>query len=152
MPTERIQLCLRENSRQIPSLGGDCGARRHALMFYGQRMTRIPGDPGPWRWLLFAIGLRLPPENREWVRHELTDAGWRTRAAVRQLVLVVPVAVAFAALPGPWSLKVTLMALVLVGGLLISLMYADSVRASRLRQHDLPVPDDRDLGRPTDSL
>jgi len=121
-------------------------------MFYGRRMTRIPGDPGPWRRLLFAIGLRLPPENREWVRHDLTDAGWRTRAAARQLVLVLPVAAAFAALPGPWSLKVTLMVLVLVGGLLISLMYADSIRASRLRQHDLPVPDDRDLGRPTDSL
>ena len=115
-------------------------------------MTRIPGDPGLRRWLLFGIGLRLPPENREWVRHELTDAGWRARAAIRQLVLVVPVAVAFAALPGPWSLKVTLMVLVLVGGLSVSLIYADSVRASRLRQHDLPVPEDRDLGRPTDSL
>jgi len=121
-------------------------------MFYGQRVTRIPGDPGLRRWLLFAIGLRLPPENREWVRHDLTDAGWRSRAAVRQLVLVAPVSAAFAALPGPWSLKVTLMVLVLVGGLLISLMYADSIRASRLRQHDLPVPEDRDLGRPTDSL
>ena len=115
-------------------------------------MTRIAGDPGPRRWLLFAIGVRLPPENREWVRHELTDAGWRIRAAVRQLVLVVPVAAAFAALPGPWSLKVALMVLVLVGGLLTSFMYADSVRASRLRQHDLPVPEDRDLGRPTDSV
>jgi hypothetical protein len=44
------------------------------------------------------------------------------------------------------------MVLVLVGGLLTSFMYADSVRASRLRQHDLPVPEDRDLGRPTDSV
>jgi Family of unknown function (DUF5313) len=114
-------------------------------------MTRIPGDPGPWRWLLFAIGLRLPPRNREWVRHELTDAGWRTRAAARQLVLVVPVAAAFGALPGPWSVKVPLVVLVLAGGLLISLMYADSIRASRLRQHNLAVPEDRDLGRPTDS-
>jgi hypothetical protein len=115
-------------------------------------MTRIPGDPGPLRWLLFAVGVRLPPENREWVRHELTDAGWRSRAAVRQLVLVVPVAAAFAALPGPWSLKVTLMSLVLGGVLLTSLLYADSFRAARLRQHDLSVPEDRDLGRPTDSL
>ena len=28
------------------------------------------------RWLLFAIGFRLPAQNREWVWHELTDAGW----------------------------------------------------------------------------
>jgi Family of unknown function (DUF5313) len=114
-------------------------------------MTRIEGDPSPLRWLRYAVGFRLPAENREWVGHDLTDAGWRARAAVRQLVLLVPVAAVFAALPGPWSVRFALMALVLVGGLLVAAMYADSVRASRLRQHGLPVPDDRDLGRPTDS-
>lgn len=103
------------------------------------------------RWLRYAVGFRLPAVNREWVAHDLTDAGWRTRAAVRQLVLLIPVAAVFAALPGPWSLRLLLMALVLVGGLLVAGMYGDSVRASRLRQHGLPVPDDRDLGRPTDS-
>ncbi len=140
-------MSTRENPAKFLHSTSGCPADRYVRL-----MTRIPGDPGTRRWLLFAIGLRLPPENREWVRHELTDAGWRTRAAIRQLVLVVPVAVAFAALPGPWSLKLTLMVLVLVGGLSVSLIYADSVRASRLRQHDLPVPEDRDLGRPTDSL
>ncbi|HEY0871645.1 MAG TPA: DUF5313 family protein [Acidothermaceae bacterium] len=114
-------------------------------------MPRIEGDPGPLRWLRYAVGFRLPAANREWVAHDLTDAGWRTRAAVRQLVLLVPVAAVFAALPGPWSLRLLLMALVLVGGLLVAAMYGDSVRASRLRQHGLPVPEDRDLGRPTDS-
>jgi hypothetical protein len=114
-------------------------------------MARIEGDPGPLRWLRYAVGFRLPPENREWVSHDLTDAGWRIRAAIRQLVLLVPVAAVFAALPGPWSVRLALMALVLVGGLLVAAMYADSVRASRLRQHGLPVPDDRDLGRPTDA-
>lgn len=113
-------------------------------------MSRLAGDPGPLRWLRYAIGMRLPPENREWVAHDLTDAGWRTRAAVRQLVLVVPVAVVFALLPGDWSVRILLIALVLFGGLFVALLYADSVRASRLRQHRLPVPDDPDLGRPTD--
>jgi Family of unknown function (DUF5313) len=113
-------------------------------------MTRIPGDPGPLRWLRYAIGLRLPPENREWVAHDLTDAGWRTRAALRQLVLVVPVAAVFALLPGGWSLRILLVVLVLFGGLFVAVLYSDSVRASRLRQHGLPVPDDPDLGRPTD--
>ena len=37
-------------------------------------MTRLPGDPGPGGKTLFAIGVRLPERNREWVRHELTDA------------------------------------------------------------------------------
>ena len=62
-----------------------------------------------------------------------------SRCSSAGFVLVVPVAAAFAALPSR-SLKVMLMVLVLVGGLFVSLMYADSVRASRLRQHDLPVP------------
>ena len=114
-------------------------------------MPRIEGDPGLLRWLRYAVGFRLPAVNREWVAHDLTDAGWRTRAALRQLVLLVPVAAVFAALPGPWSLRLLLMALVLFGGLLVAAMYGDSVRASRLRQHGLPVPDDRDLGRPTDA-
>ena len=38
-------------------------------------MSRIPGDPGLGRQALFALGGRLPERNREWVRHELTDAG-----------------------------------------------------------------------------
>ena len=54
-------------------------------------MTRVPGDPGPLRWLRFAFGFRLPPENVHWVRHELTDAGWRWRTVVRHLVVILPV-------------------------------------------------------------
>ena len=40
-------------------------------------MSSLPGDPSAGRKVLFALGLRLPDRNREWVRHELTDAGWR---------------------------------------------------------------------------
>jgi hypothetical protein len=42
-------------------------------------------------------------------------------------------------------------ALVVAGGTLVTLAYGDSLRASRLRQHRLPVPEDPDLGRPTDA-
>lgn len=111
----------------------------------------MAGDPGLLRWLWFAIGFRLAPPYREWVRHELTDAGWRVRALGRQLVVLVPVAGAFLALPGPWSLRIGIAALIIFGGLLIAATYGDSLRASRLRQHRLPVPEDPDLGRPTDS-
>lgn len=114
-------------------------------------MSQLTGDPGPWRWLRFAIGFRLPPENQEWVRHELTDAGWRARAAVRQLVILAPIAAVFLALPGGWGVRVAIAALIVFGGMFIALAYGDSLRASRLRQHGLPVPDDRDLGRPTDA-
>jgi hypothetical protein len=114
-------------------------------------MSRIPGDPGPLRWLRFAIGFRLPAENRDWVRHELTDAGWRVRALLRQLSFLVPIGGAMFALPGQWSVRTAIAGLVIIGGGLIALAYGDSIRASRLRQHDLPVPDDPDLGRPTDA-
>jgi hypothetical protein len=118
---------------------------------YGQGMSRVAGDPGPWRWLRFAIGLRLPPENHEWVRHELTDAGWRVRALVRQLVILLPIAAGFLALPGQRSVRIAIAMLIIFGGLFIALTYGDSLRAARLRQHRLPVPEDPDLGRPTDS-
>jgi hypothetical protein len=114
-------------------------------------LSRFEGDPGVARWLWFALGFRLPPANREWVRHELTDVGWRMRALARQLVLLVPIGCAFLALPGSWPLRLTLVGMVIVVGSFVGLAYGDSLRASRLRQHHLPVPEDRDLGRPTDS-
>jgi hypothetical protein len=120
-------------------------------MSYGRVMVGIPGDPGPLRWMRYAVGFRLPPENRDWVAHDLTDAGWRMRSLVRQLVILTPVGAAFLALPGSWSLRILLMAMIVCGGSLVGLTYGDSLRAARLRQHALPVPDDPDLGRPTDS-
>jgi len=113
-------------------------------------VTRIPGDPGPIRWLRYAIGLRLPPENRDWVRHDLTDAGWRVRAGVRAFVRLLPLVGICTVLPGGWAIRVSLIALLVIGGLSVGLLYGDTIRAGRLRQHGLPVPDDRDLGRPTD--
>jgi hypothetical protein len=113
-------------------------------------VPRIPGDPGPLRWLRYAAGLRLPPENRDWVRHDLTDAGWRVRAAVRALVRLLPLVAICAVLPGAWAIRALLIALVVIGGVAVGLLYADTIRAGRLRQHGLAVPDDHDLGRPTD--
>ena len=111
-------------------------------------MRRIPGDPGVGRWLLFAVGFRLPAENREWVRHELTDAGWRGRTVRRLFVLLIPICVALSFLPGPVWLRITVPAFALVASVGTVLISADDVRAARLRQHDLTVPDDKDLNRP----
>jgi hypothetical protein len=111
-------------------------------------MTRLPGDPSPWGWVLFAIGFRLPQLNRDWVRHELTDAGWRARTIRRLMVLLVPVCVALAFLPGPAWLRVAVPAFALIASVGTVLISADDVRTARLRQHDLDVPDDPDLGHP----
>jgi Family of unknown function (DUF5313) len=117
-------------------------------------LTRLPGDPGPLGWLRFAWGFRLPAENVHWVRHELTDPGWRRRTVLRHLVVIVPVCVILVVvlailLPAPLWVSLTMVALILAGSLFTVTLYADDIRAARLRQHDLPVPSDPDLGRPT---
>ena len=116
-------------------------------------MPRLPGDPGPVRWMRFALGFRLPAENVDWVRHELTDAGWRGRTMLRHLAVVVPAcgilaAVLLTVVPAPAWLAVAMVGLVLAGSMFTVAAYADDIRASRLRQHGLAVPDDPDLGHP----
>jgi hypothetical protein len=116
-------------------------------------VARIPGDPGPVAWLWFAIGFRLPAGNRDWVKHELTDAGWRLRTVLRHLAVIVPVCVVLGLiagflLPAPlWLILMTAL-LILSGSLFTVAAYADDIRASRLRQHGFEVPDDPDLGHP----
>jgi membrane protein YdbS with pleckstrin-like domain len=117
-------------------------------------MARIPGDPGPLRWLRFAAGFRLPAENRDWVRHELTDAGWRWRTVLRHLAVIIPVCVVVAVLllalsPAPGWFAVLMVVLILCGSVFTVAAYADDIRTSRLRQHGLDVPDDPDLGHPS---
>ncbi len=117
-------------------------------------MARLTGDPGVSRWLLFAIGFRLPAENIDWVRHELTDAGWRGRTVLRHLAVILPICAVVAVLlltllPAPVWLAVMMVVLILSGSIFTVAAYADDIRASRLRQHGLDVPDDPDLGRPT---
>jgi hypothetical protein len=117
-------------------------------------MTSLPGDPGPLGWLRFAFGFRLPPQNVHWVRHELTDAGWRWRTVVRHLVVILPVCAVVVVLleeflPAPAWVSAMMVVLILAGSVLSVASYADDIRAARLRQHGLPVPPDPDLGRPT---
>jgi protein-S-isoprenylcysteine O-methyltransferase Ste14 len=117
-------------------------------------LTRLPGDPGPLGWLRFAFGFRMPAKNVHWVRHELTDAGWRWRTVVRHLVVILPVCAVVVVvlevlLPTPAWVSVMMVVLILCGSVFGVAAYADDIRAARLRQHGLPVPKDRDLGRPT---
>jgi hypothetical protein len=112
-------------------------------------MSRLPGDPSAGRKVLFALGVRLPDRNREWVRHELTDAGWRGRLTLRHLLIMLPIAAALAAFPGPLWIHIMVPALFLICSVGIVAMYADDIRVSRLRRHGLEAPNDPDLGRPS---
>jgi len=112
-------------------------------------MGRLPGDPGLGRQALFGLGARLPERYREWVRHELTDAGWRGRLVTRHLVLMLPLCVVLALLPGaPW-IRIAVPGLFLICSVGIVALYADDIRVSRLRRHGIEPPDDPDLGRPS---
>jgi len=96
----------------------------------------------------------LPPENVHWVRHELTDKGWRRRTVIRHLAVMIPICAILVTvlgilLPAPIWVSLTMVALILCGSLFTVTAYADDLRANRLRQHELPVPKDPDLGHPT---
>jgi Family of unknown function (DUF5313) len=116
-------------------------------------VARLTGDPGPFRWILFAIGFRLPDDYTDWVRHELTDAGWRLRTVLRHLAVIVPICAILTVillvwLPAPGWLAGMMIGLILAGSVFTVTAYADDIRASRLRQHGLEAPNDPDLGRP----
>ena len=112
-------------------------------------MSRIPGDPGLGRQVRFALGGRLPERNREWVRHELTDAGWRGRLIVRHVIVMLPVCAVLALLPGALWIRIAVPGLFLICTVGIGALYADDIRVSRLRRHGFEPPDDPDLGRPS---
>jgi hypothetical protein len=98
---------------------------------------------------LFALGARLPDRYAEWVRHELTDAGWRGRLLARHLLVTLPFSVALALLPGAVWIRVAVPLLFLICSMGIVALYAADIRVSRLRRHGLEPPDDPDLGRPS---
>ncbi|WP_345474040.1 DUF5313 family protein [Actinoallomurus oryzae] len=104
-------------------------------------MSRLPGDPGPLRRVRYAAGFRLPEENHSWVRHDLTDAGWRGRMLARHLALMVPVCVLLGLLPASWGIRVAVGLLALLGSTFVVMVNSNDIRRARLRQHGLPVPD-----------
>ena len=112
-------------------------------------MSRIPGDPGLGRQALFALGARLPDRHRAWVRHELTDAGWRGRLIVRHLIVMLPLCAVLALLPGALWIRIAVVALFLICSVGIVALYASEIRVSRLHRNGLEAPDDPDRGRPS---
>jgi Family of unknown function (DUF5313) len=85
------------------------------------------------------VGFRLPEENHGWVRHDLTDAGWRGRMMARHLVLMLPVCVVFALLPAEWGIRVGVVLLVLLSSTFVVVVNMSEIRRARLRQHGFPV-------------
>jgi hypothetical protein len=87
-------------------------------------------------------------DNHDWVRHDLTDAGWRGRMMARHLALMVPLCVLLGLLPAQWGVRVAVGALALLSSTFVVAIHAPEIRRARLRQHALPVPDDAERHRP----
>ena len=100
----------------------------------------LAGDPTPGQRLRYALGGRLPAASREWVRHDLLDAGWRGRAVLRALVQALPACVVLALLPGPAYLHWMLPLFVVLCAAFVAGAYGEDLRDRRLRQHGLAVP------------
>lgn len=87
-----------------------------------------------FRWLYYAYGGGLGSRYAQWVLHDLTCRTWLLRHAVRTLVQALP-SFLLLLLPGPLWLRAYLPAFVIVGALLVSLPWAEELRASRLYKH-----------------
>lgn len=106
----------------------------------GRTGLKLPGDPSPGQRARYALGGRLPEDRRDWVRHDLTDAGWQGRAVLRVVLQALAPALLLALLPGPSYVRWMGPLLVLVCAVFVGGAYGEDLRDRRLRQHALPVP------------
>lgn len=87
----------------------------------------------------YVFGGTMPPRYRAWVLRDLTAPGWRWRQALRPLLMMLPVAIIFALLPGPVGTRGTLVGFLLVAPFALGLALSASFRNRRLTAHGLPV-------------
>ncbi len=100
--------------------------------------------PNIIQWIRYAFGGRLPDDLRDWVRHDLTGGHAFARHLFRGMVPFVPIFVVFMLVPGPWWLRVQMVALGLSLALIYSVAYMGQNRRHRLEKHGLD-PDLRPL-------
>ncbi|WP_329063677.1 DUF5313 family protein [Amycolatopsis sp. NBC_01480] len=107
--------------------------------------------PGPFRWLRYVYGGRLPPRYREWVLHDATAKTWLLRFTLRILAEALPWLVAaflvltfytlvLVPVPVPVPVPVVLAALVLslLLTLFLTVTSADELAEVRLTRHGFP--------------
>jgi Family of unknown function (DUF5313) len=71
-------------------------------------IPEAPASPPLAGRIHYLIGGMLAPTELEWVRQDLTGPRWRHRQAGRQVLLMLPVAIAFAFLPGQASVRASI--------------------------------------------
>jgi hypothetical protein len=97
-------------------------------------------QPGPLRWLWYAMGGGLPPRYREWVLSDATRDGWRLRQFGRAFVQMAPVAVLIMLLvPGPLWIRLAAILLGWLVGLQYALYFVDDAVERRVLKAGYPV-------------
>jgi hypothetical protein len=82
----------------------------------------------------------LAPSELEWVRKDLTGPGWRHRQAGRQVLLMLPVAIAFAFLPGQASVRASIPLGLLLIAVVMGYTTGEYFRNRRLDQYGIERP------------
>lgn len=93
--------------------------------------------PTIWQRIRYYLGLRLPPELHEWVRRDLIGRGANERYLLR---FAIPTLVLFALvflLPGPASLKIGLLIMMVVPMLVFTAALSYVWRRFRMVQHGM---------------
>lgn len=80
-------------------------------------MSGTPRRPNLFRWLLYTAGAGLPPENKDWVLHDVTVRTWQLRHLGRTAVQIAPIAVLlYVFIPGePWVRLLAVLAGLILG-------------------------------------
>ncbi|WP_245931646.1 DUF5313 family protein [Actinokineospora auranticolor] len=97
-----------------------------------------PKRPGAVRWLWYAVGGTLPDAYRPWVLWDLSATTWVVRHFARVMVLLLPVWLVLL-VPGPLSLRLSMVAAGYVTGLYFSLSFMEDACERRLVRHGYPV-------------
>jgi hypothetical protein len=88
----------------------------------------------------YLVGGMLAPGELDWVRKDLTGPGWRHRQAARQVLLMLPVAIAFAFLPGQASVRASIPLGLLLIAVVMGYTTGEYFRNRRLDQYGLERP------------
>ncbi|MDQ3405952.1 MAG: DUF5313 domain-containing protein [Actinomycetota bacterium] len=103
-----------------------------------------PKRPDVFRWLWYAVGGHLPDRYRHWVLWDLSARTWVLRHFSRVLVLFLPIWLLLL-VPGPLSLRFSMIALAYITGLYFSLSFMEDAAERRLIRHGYPAGINRQI-------
>jgi hypothetical protein len=103
--------------------------------------------PSPAQWVWYAFGGRLPDRHAEWVLHDVTCRTWVLRHIARALTQMAPFCL-LVLLPGPWSIRLSAVALGLLVGLFYSVCFMNEMAEHRVIKQGYPPG----IGRETREL